>query len=304
MKQVELRHLECLDAVAREGSFGGAAKSLKVGQPFVSLSIQRLEAAFGETLVQRRPTVGLTTAGLLIVEHMRAALSSIGSAITAVQAVKDGEAGEIRLGFPNWLAPTPIPEWIAGFSSRSPRVSLLYSTTSTRDQLEALENGGLDLGFVREPVLHGATLEKTSLIKESFVLALPASRKTVGVPAAVLEDFKEDRFLIFPREFAPGLYDVIAGVLGGLGLAGRAVAAAPDWYAILALVRAGSGLTILPSSMALTRLPGLHFLPLDDVKQQSTIAAVYRAGEKVGAVKTLIACLEANGSSERGSLRS
>lgn len=292
MKQIELRHLECLDAVAREGSFGGAAKTLEVGQPFVSLSIQRLEAAVGEMLVQRRPTVRLTPAGLLMVEHLRAALSSMGSAVSAVKAVKEGEAGEIRLGFPNWLAPTPIPEWLAGFSERFPKVSLYYSTTSTRDQLDAIVERRLDLGFVREPVLHGAGLEKISLFTEPFVLALPATRNTTET-SADLGDFRHDRFLTFPRDFAPGLYDVIAGLLGGVGLSGRGVVAAPDWYAILALVRAGGGLAVVPASMAQTRLPGLRFLPLDDVVQQSTIAAVYRAGEKVGAVKTLIECLQA-----------
>jgi DNA-binding transcriptional LysR family regulator len=228
-----------------------------------------------------------------MVNHMRAALSAVGSGITAVQALQDGEAGEIRLGFPNWLAPTPVPEWIAGFSAQFPRVSLSYSTTSTRDQLEALGDGQLDLGFIREPTLQTSGLETSSLLPEPFVLALPASRKTAGASGATLRDFRDDHFLTFPREFAPGLYDLIAGVLGSVGLSGRAVAAAPDWYAILALVRAGNGLTVLPSSMAETRLPGLLFLPLRDVRQTSTIAAVYRAGERVGAVSKLIGWLEA-----------
>jgi DNA-binding transcriptional LysR family regulator len=291
MKQIELRHLECLDAVAREGSFGGAAKSLQVGQPFVSLSIQRLEAAVGETLIQRRPTVSLTPAGLLMVQHLRAALSSMRSAVRAVQDVRDGEAGEIRLGFPNWLAPTPIPERLASFSERFPKVALQYSTTSTRDQLNALEEGQLDLGFVREPFLHNAGLEKIALLTEPFVLALPATRNALDTSVA-LGDFGHDRFLTFPREFAPGLYDVIAGLLGGVGLNGQTVAAAPDWYAILALVRAGSGLTVVPASMGQTRLPGMRFLPLDDVVQQSTISAVHRTGEKVGAIKTLVESLQ------------
>jgi hypothetical protein len=33
---------------------------------------------------------------------------------------------------------------------------------------------------------------------------------------------------------------------------------------------------VVPASMAQTRLPGMRFLPLEDVVQQSTIAAVYR----------------------------
>jgi DNA-binding transcriptional LysR family regulator len=296
MRQLELRHLECLDAVAREESFGRAAKSLGVGQPFVSLSIQRLEAALGEMLVQRRPNVRLTEAGCAALEHFRAALFALSGAVSAVQALKDGEAGEIRLGFPNWLAPTPLPEWIAAFSQAYPRITLSYVTTSTRDQLDALREGRLDLGFIREPVLDGNDLHKISLIEEQFVLALPTSRQAASRTTVTLESFSEDRFLIFPREFAPGLYDIVAGLLGRAGHAGRVVTAAPDWYAILALVRAGGGLAVLPASMAQSRLPGLVFEQLDDVEERSTIAAVHRAGDKVGAVRKLVEVLQENGS--------
>jgi DNA-binding transcriptional LysR family regulator len=124
------------------------------------------------------------------------------------------------------------------------------------------------------------------------MLAAPASRST-GASTASLGDFMGDRFLMFPREFAPGLHDIIAGILSHAGLHGRMVVAAPDWYAILGLVSAGSGLAVVPASMARCRLPGLGFLPLSDTDQRSTIAAIHKAGEKVGAVKKLVEYLRA-----------
>ncbi len=294
MTMLELRHLQCLDAVARERSFGRAAKSLGVGQPFVSLSIQRIERAVGEILIERRPQVRLTPAGRAMVDHARAALNALGDAVVAVRAISDGGAGELRLGFPNWLAPTPIPEWIAAFSKQRPKIVLSYATTSTREQLDWIKDGRLDLGFIREPALDDADLEMIRLTDEPFMLALPAAHRAAEDAAVRLSELGEEPFLLFPREFAPAFHDLITGLLKVAGIGSSPITAAADWFAILAQVRAGGGLALVPRSLAEFRLPGLVFLPLADLEAFTTVAAVTRAGQKVGALATLVASLQSH----------
>lgn len=77
MTRLELRHLQCFAAVAEELHFGRAAAALGLGQPLVSLSIQRLERAVGVPLLIRRPTVQLTVAGEAMLVHIRRALTEM-----------------------------------------------------------------------------------------------------------------------------------------------------------------------------------------------------------------------------------
>lgn len=293
MKQLELRHFECFDAVVREGSFGKAATVLDVGQPFVSLAIQRLEKAVGETLIVRRPIMALTPTGTVVLTHVRAILASARSAESDVSAMRDGEAGEIRIGFPNWLAPTAIPEWIASFSQHYPDIQFTYRTTSTTEQLSAIINGDIDVAFVREPMLDPDDFEVLPLLIEPFLLAMPITHGKRSQPRLSLSDFQDDSFLLFDRGYAPGFHDTILNLLLTANLGGRVRAAAPDWYAILGMVRAGSGLALVPSSLAEMRPSGLDFRPLTDVKATSTIYAVRRKTARTGAQKKLIEWLEA-----------
>ena len=87
---IELRHLTALEAVAREGSFGRAAKSLGYTQSAVSQQIAALERIVGARLVDRpggpRP-VSLTEAGELLLRHAEAIVAaSCASASTRASA--------------------------------------------------------------------------------------------------------------------------------------------------------------------------------------------------------------------------
>src|SRR5438128_5805100 len=98
---IELRHLTALEAVAREGSFGRAAKSLGYTQSAVSQQIATLERIVGAKLVERpggpRP-VALTEAGRLLLRDARASVAGLAAAQADLSAPTAGEAGALKIG--------------------------------------------------------------------------------------------------------------------------------------------------------------------------------------------------------------
>jgi LysR family transcriptional regulator (chromosome initiation inhibitor) len=71
MRLIDPISLECLLAVAQEGTFRKAAQKLNVTQSAVSQRVSRLEAQMGAVLVQRVKPVSLTTAGRAVLRHAR-----------------------------------------------------------------------------------------------------------------------------------------------------------------------------------------------------------------------------------------
>ena len=98
---LELRHLLALKAVAEQGSFGRAARSLGYTQSAVSQQIATLERIVGMRLIERpggpRP-VSLTQAGTLLLRHADGISARLQAAHADLAALQAGDAGPLRVG--------------------------------------------------------------------------------------------------------------------------------------------------------------------------------------------------------------
>jgi DNA-binding transcriptional LysR family regulator len=98
--RVELRQLVTLVAIARAGSFRGAASALGYAQSSVSQRIGVLEATFGVRLVDRSATggvVGLTAEGQVLAMHAAVVIEEVRTAYAAIcgtAAREDEKPGE------------------------------------------------------------------------------------------------------------------------------------------------------------------------------------------------------------------
>src|SRR3974377_1068522 len=96
---IELRHFAALEAVARTGSFGRAARELGYTQSAVSQQIGQLERIGGRRLFARPGgprAVQPTEAGLLLLGHADAIVARIDAARADMAALAEGEAGKAR----------------------------------------------------------------------------------------------------------------------------------------------------------------------------------------------------------------
>jgi DNA-binding transcriptional LysR family regulator len=143
---MELRQLDAFVAVARAGTFTGAAEQLGVVQPAVSQAVRRLEDELGLTLFERTSRrVTPTAEGAAFLPHAEAVLASLAEARNAARALAAGEAGAIRLAGTGGGAATirRLQELLP------PDLRIELVRVQPKPKLQAVLDGDLDAALMR-----------------------------------------------------------------------------------------------------------------------------------------------------------
>ena len=261
---VELRHLAALQAVAREGSFGGAAVALGYSQSAVSQQIAALERIVGERLVERpggpRP-VSLTDAGRLLLGHADRIVARLEAAQADLAAYSEGSAGTLRVGTFQSVGARVLPRVLLEFATAWPLVSIqLTESTDDSELLGLVERGELDLTFVMLPVEEGP-FGSDELMKDPYVLLVrpesplaasknpPSLKEIAAVP---LIGYRQCRSIFAVEER-----------FRGTGLEPKIVFRSDDNTTIQGMVAAGVGSALVPRLTVETRDESVVALPVD-----------------------------------------
>lgn len=258
---LNLRHLRYFAVVAEERHFGRAARRLHIAQPPLSRQIQDLEAELGFPLFDRsRRQVELTPAGAVLLRHLRGVFDALDLAVHQARRASAGELGRVVVGYLSSLAYSGIIELIRGFRAQFPSVELSLREMSPQQQVDALKDGHIDVGFVRAP-LDDASLASECVRREPLVVALPADHPLVARKRISLSLLADEPFVLFPRHRGPGFFDHIMGLCRQAGFSPRIVQEAPH-LDIVSLVAAGFGVAILPESVRNIRRKGFALRPI------------------------------------------
>ena len=171
----ELRHFLALEAVAREGSFGKAAKALGYTQSAVSQQIAALERIVGQRLVARpggpKP-VSLTEAGRLLLKHADAIAARVAAAQADLAALEDGAAGTLNVGVFQSVGQRILPALMRRFLREWPQVKVsLTESPNDEELLTLVERGELDLTFSDLPLPEGP-FDSVELLRDPYVLVV------------------------------------------------------------------------------------------------------------------------------------
>lgn len=287
-ERVELRHLRYFTAVAEELHFGRAAERLGIAQPPLSQQIKSLEELVGYTLFERRPQVRLTPAGEALLAVARRTLSQIEEGLDSTRRVGRGEGGKITVGFAASILTTALPEILRTYRERFPGVELRLRELSSAAQAAALSDGGIDVGFVREAVEHGAGLICEPILREEFVAVLPPAHRLAKRRELPLGELAGEPFVHFPRVVAPALYDQVGDICRRAGFQPRVVQEAQEWLTILGLVEAGLGVSLVPDSFRRLRWGGVQYRPLAPPREFTDVFVCRREASPAPAVAPLI----------------
>ena len=155
VRDLDLPLLSALLAVIDTGSFTGAATTLGVSQPAVSLSIKRLEERVGTALLMRsRKRITPSRQGELLAAGARQALEALGNAVAQIAEAHAEPSGRVVLGCHESLAAYSLPVFMARFLREFPRVELKLWNGRSKEVERELTEGRVDLALIVNPRKH------------------------------------------------------------------------------------------------------------------------------------------------------
>lgn len=142
---MDLRWLKGFTALARTGSFSGAASETHVSQPAFSRRIKAMEQWAGVPLIDRSswPT-RLTPAGRRFVEVAREVDDRLARFRNDCRRRREG-AGDLAIAAQHTVAMATLPRLLPALERRLGRLSLLLHTSNLHDAVELLGQGSADL---------------------------------------------------------------------------------------------------------------------------------------------------------------
>jgi DNA-binding transcriptional LysR family regulator len=222
----------------------------------LSKRIRRLEEKVkGPLFFRTRRKVSLTEAGRVLLPKAERILREAETTLATTQAAVEGRAGTLRIGFGIASVSEIVPRTILRFRKIYPDVELQMRDMSTPSQIAALLEGNLDVGIIRLPTEH-TDLVSTPLFRERLVLATSATMwfsKEEG-----LAGMRGEPFIFLPRCVSETFHDHVLNLCRHSGFVPQIVQEASEIFTILNLVRAGLGVSLVPSSAVRMKVPGVR----------------------------------------------
>jgi len=297
---MELRDCECFVAVAEELHFGRAAVRLGLAQPPLSQRIKALEEELGVRLFERTSRrVVLTPAGEAFWGEAREVLKQAGRARDVARKVGLGQGGRLAVGFVNPAMDAFLAEALARFRAEAPGVVLDLRDLPSREQVEGLAAGRLDLGFVRFVGQRLPGLRAEVVFRERYVVALPKGHALAGVSRIPLAKLAREPWIFPPRADSPRLHEALAAAFARVGAEPEVVQEARSKFTVLSLVAAGLGVALVPGAARVWRRRGVVFREIDGELPVVELAALRPEGREHTAADRLVA-LARVGSAARG----
>ena len=237
-----LLQLKSFVAVVDQGGFTQASRLLGLSQPAVSRAVATLEKDLGVTLLaRRRDGVALTEAGSLALTHARQAVRHLTLMRTEVAALSGDLTGTLSLASLPSVTATLVAPQLQAFAARHPTVTIRLLEGSEQEVRDWLDQGAAEAGVVSLPA---RGLDTAVLGEQDMVAIVPADHRLAASSAVSYADLATEPFI----RSTGGCADVFMPVARQLGVEFDVAFEAREMSAVLEIVRARMGVSILPSA--------------------------------------------------------
>jgi DNA-binding transcriptional LysR family regulator len=237
-----LLQLKAFVAVVDQGGFTAASRRLGLSQPAVSRAVATLEKELGlPLLVRSRDGLSLTEAGSLALTHAREAVRHLSLMCTEIAGLAGEVTGTLSLASLPSVTATLVAPQLRTFAERHPAVTIRLLEGSEEEVRDWLDQGAAEAGVVSLPI---KGLAAAVLGDQDMVAAVPADNRLADGDEVNYAELAKEPFI----RSTGGCAEVFTPVARRAGVEFDVAFEAREMSAVLEIVRAGLGVSIVPSA--------------------------------------------------------
>ena len=255
---ISLRQFQAFVTVGRLSSFTRAAKHLNLSQPALTMQIRQLEEALGVRLFDRSTrVVKLTPIGRELAPTVERVLLEIDAVMVNTKELASHIIGIVTIGALPSISSKMLPSTIAEFQKQYPGIVVRLRDVLAYRNVRMVKEEEVDFGIgtLRMP---DPDIKFTPILTDHLGVIFPAGHPMERRRVITLKSLTDFPLILMDPETS--VRDLVDHAFESIG-----EVAVPTFEAIypstaLALVKAGLGITIQPSSsMELASSRGLKF---------------------------------------------
>ncbi|KQM72642.1 LysR family transcriptional regulator [Pedobacter sp. Leaf216] len=259
---MDLQRIKYFLVLSEQLHYWKTAEKVNITQSALSRQIQSLENELGLQLFDRnKRNVKLTPAGQFLKEKWEVELSELDYIHQFAKQIHLGERGAITIAHPDSISASIMPDILVKISQVFPQLQIKLVQVLYENQLDFLKNYKIDLAITRD-INSEAGINSRKLHSDHLALVVPEEHALKSFGDLSAESLRNEKFILPTRDEGSSYSEIIHSLFRSYGFVPDAFLHSEFGSTIIALVRRGLGIAILPDSYLFHQSPGLRFIPL------------------------------------------
>lgn len=237
-EMIKTEMLRVFVEVARAGNLVAAAEALGRAPSAVSMTLKQLEAHLGQPLFESERKSRLTALGSFTLEMASRELAHFDRTVAALADFARARTGEVRLAAVPSFAMSVLPALVLEFTAAAPNIRLDIHDMDSASILRELDRERIDLGIVSD-ARESSEIRRLRLGSDPFGVVMRADDRLAAGGRIAWRDIESAGLIANP------LCEHIDAQELQTALS-RARLRIHNTTTLLAMVRAGLGVTVLP----------------------------------------------------------
>lgn len=259
---MNIQQIKYFLALAGKLHYWNTAAEMNITQSALSRQIQSLEGELGLLLFERnKRNVKLTPAGKFLRDKWEVQLSEIEYIHQFAKLIHLGESGTIKIAHPDSISASIMPDILANISTEYPKLQVELVQILYENQHEFLRNYKIDLAITRD-INTVPGIKSKKIYTDYLALVIPENHPYQTFEDLTKETLEKQKFILPTIDEGSSYGYIIQKLFNSFDFVPEVYLYSEFGSTIIALVRKGLGIAVLPDSYSYHESPGLRFIKL------------------------------------------